>query len=40
MFTQPIMYKCIGKQMPINEMYAQRLVEEGVVNEEWVQVGT
>ena len=38
MFTQPIMYKNIAKKNPIMDLYAQKLLEDGVVTEEWVQV--
>ena len=38
MFTQPIMYKNIQKQEAITDMYAKKLLQEGVVNEEWIQV--
>lgn len=37
MFTQPIMYKNIAKKNPIMDLYAQKLLEDGVVTEEWVQ---
>ncbi|CAH3174419.1 unnamed protein product [Porites evermanni] len=37
MFTQPIMYKIIQKQEAITDMYAKKLLQEGVVNEEWIQ---
>ena len=40
MFTQPIMYKNIQKQEPITDVYAKKLLQEGVVNEEWIQVCT
>ena len=30
-FTQPLMYKQIGQQRPTREIYAQRLVAEGIV---------
>ena len=40
MFTQPIMYKNIQKQEAITDMYAKKLLQEGVVNEEWIQVCT
>ncbi|HEU0283923.1 MAG TPA: 2-oxoglutarate dehydrogenase E1 component [Sphingomicrobium sp.] len=35
-FTQPQMYAAIRKQPPISEIYAQRLIEEGVVDRAWV----
>ena len=40
MFTQPIMYKNIQKQEAITDTYAKKLLQEGVVNEEWIQVCT
>lgn len=39
MFTQPIMYKNIAKKDNILDLYSKKLVQEGVVTEEWVQVG-
>ena len=39
MFTQPIMYKNIAKKENALDLYAKKLVQEGVVTEEWVQVG-
>ena len=38
MFTQPIMYKNISKKNAIMDLYAQKLLQEGVVTEELVQV--
>ena len=35
-FTQPQMYAEIRKHPAISEVYAQRLIEEGVVDREWV----
>ena len=32
------MYKNIQKQEAITDMYAKKLLQEGVVNEEWIQV--
>ena len=40
MFTQPVMYKRIAQQQPIVDSYAKKLVEEGVVSEEFAQVGS
>ena len=34
-FTQPLMYKAIKKKTTIAKMYADRLVEEGVVEKDW-----
>ena len=31
-FTQPLMYAQIGKQKPVSELYAARLVREGVID--------
>ena len=39
MFTQPIMYKNIAKKDNILDLYSKKLIQEGVVTEEWVQVG-
>jgi 2-oxoglutarate dehydrogenase E1 component len=36
-FTQPLMYAQIGKQKPISELYAGRLVREGVINDGFLQ---
>ncbi len=30
-FTQPLMYRAIGKHTPVRHMYADRLIEEGVI---------
>ena len=38
MFTQPIMYKNIAKKDNILDLYSKKLIHEGVVTEEWVQV--
>lgn len=38
MFTQPIMYKNIAKKNNILDLYSKKLIQEGVVTEEWVQV--
>jgi len=35
-FTQPEMYAAIKKHRPISEIYAKRLIEEGVVDQAWV----
>lgn len=39
-FTQPQMYAAIKKHPPISEIYARRLVAEGVVDQAWVEVET
>ncbi|MBL4598625.1 MAG: 2-oxoglutarate dehydrogenase E1 component [Rhizobiaceae bacterium] len=33
-FTQPLMYKKIGKHAPITEIYSKRLIEQGLITEE------
>ena len=38
MFTQPIMYKNINKKNHVLDLYTKKLVDEGVVTEEWLQV--
>jgi 2-oxoglutarate dehydrogenase E1 component len=35
-FTQPEMYAAIKKHRPISEIYAKRLIAEGVVDQAWV----
>ena len=35
-FTQPQMYAEIRKHRPISEIYAKRLIEEGVVDQKWI----
>ncbi|XP_027055240.1 2-oxoglutarate dehydrogenase, mitochondrial-like [Pocillopora damicornis] len=37
MFTQPIMYKNINKKNHVLDLYTKKLVDEGVVTEEWLQ---
>jgi 2-oxoglutarate dehydrogenase E1 component len=32
-FTQPLMYAAIGKKRPVSEIYAERLVREGVITD-------
>jgi len=39
-FTQPEMYAAIKKHRPISEIYAKRLIEEGVVDQAWVEKET
>lgn len=38
MFTQPLMYKRIAKQEQILNLYSKRLIEEGIVTKDEVQV--
>ena len=40
MFTQPLMYEAIKKHPPISELYAKRLIAEGVVDAAWVEART
>ena len=35
-FTQPLMYAAIKKHPPISEIYGQRLIAEGVVDQAWI----
>ena len=35
-FTQPLMYAAIKKHPPISEIYAERLISEGVVDQPWI----
>ena len=35
-FTQPQMYAAIRNHPPISEIYGQRLIEEGVVDKQWI----
>jgi 2-oxoglutarate dehydrogenase E1 component len=35
-FTQPQMYAAIKKHPPISELYAKRLISEGVVDQAWI----
>jgi 2-oxoglutarate dehydrogenase E1 component len=35
-FTQPLMYKAIRSHPPVSEIYAQRLIAEGLVDQAWV----
>jgi 2-oxoglutarate dehydrogenase E1 component len=39
-FTQPQMYAGIRKHPPISEVYGQRLIDEGVVDDAWVEKTT
>jgi 2-oxoglutarate dehydrogenase E1 component len=35
-FTQPLMYAAIKKHSPISQIYGERLIEEGVVDQAWI----
>ena len=35
-FTQPLMYAAIKKHPPISEIYGQKLIDEGVVDQAWI----
>jgi 2-oxoglutarate dehydrogenase E1 component len=35
-FTQPLMYAAIKKHPPISEIYGKRLIEQGVVDQAWI----
>jgi len=35
-FTQPLMYAAIKKHPPISQIYGQRLIDEGVVAQAWI----
>jgi len=35
-FTQPLMYAAIAKHPPISQVYARRLIAEGVVDQAWI----
>jgi len=35
-FTQPLMYAAIKKHPPISELYGKKLIEEGVVDQAWI----
>src|SRR5215218_6088096 len=35
-FTQPLMYAAIKQHPPISELYGQRLIGEGVIDEAWI----
>ena len=38
MFTQPLMYTKIRKQLPVLEHYSRHLLEEGMVTEKEIEV--
>jgi len=35
-FTQPLMYDAIRKHPPVSQLYAKRLVDEGVIGADWL----
>jgi 2-oxoglutarate dehydrogenase E1 component len=35
-FTQPLMYEAIKKHPPVSQIYGQRLIAEGVVDQKWI----
>lgn len=35
-FTQPLMYDAIRKHPPVSELYGKRLIEQGVVDQGWI----
>jgi len=39
-FTQPLMYAAIKTHPPISQIYGQRLVDEGVIDGQWVEAQT
>jgi 2-oxoglutarate dehydrogenase E1 component len=39
-FTQPLMYEAIRKHPPISEIYGERLITEGVVDQKWIDEAT
>ncbi|HEX6740916.1 MAG TPA: 2-oxoglutarate dehydrogenase E1 component [Sphingomicrobium sp.] len=39
-FTQPLMYAAIKKHPPISQVYARRLIGEGVVDQAWIDATT
>ena len=39
-FTQPLMYAAIKKHPPISQIYGQKLIEEGVVDQDWIKQQT
>jgi 2-oxoglutarate dehydrogenase E1 component len=39
-FTQPLMYAAIKKHPPISELYGRRLIEQGVVDQAWIDGAT
>jgi 2-oxoglutarate dehydrogenase E1 component len=39
-FTQPVMYAAIKGHPPVSELYARRLIAEGVIDQAWVEART
>jgi 2-oxoglutarate dehydrogenase E1 component len=39
-FTQPLMYAAIKQHPPISQIYGKRLIEEGVVDQAWIEQTT
>src|SRR5438270_1795642 len=39
-FTQPLMYAAIKKHPPISQIYGQKLIEQGVVDQPWIDKAT
>src|SRR5437764_810094 len=39
-FTQPLMYAAIKKHPPISQIYGQKLIEEGFVDQAWIDQAT
>ncbi len=39
-FTQPLMYAAIRQHPPVSELYAKRLIAEGVIDDKWVEEAT
>lgn len=39
MFTQPLMYKRISQQEQLLNLYSKKLIEDGIVSKDEVQVG-
>ena len=35
-FTQPLMYEAIRKHPPVSQIYGQRLIAEGVIDQKWI----
>jgi 2-oxoglutarate dehydrogenase E1 component len=39
-FTQPLMYAAIKKHPPISQIYGERLIEQGMVDQPWIEAAT
>ena len=39
-FTQPLMYAAIKKHPPISEIYGKKLIDQGVVDQPWIEQAT